>query len=139
VANIEPSRTYSTPWQIAVATILGGSIAGGFFARRNYLLFGAPKKAITISVISILVFIVAIALGVLMPPRVPRSGFALLIAGAYRWYAEVAFSSQIAVHQSEGWTRQTWWRTVWVSLAFLAGILVVGVLGLMLFDRDAST
>jgi hypothetical protein len=139
VDSTEASRTYSTPWQIGVATILGGSLAGGFFARQNHLLLGAPKKATTISVISILVFIVAIVLGVLLPPRVPRSGGALLIAGAYRWYAEIAFSSQIAAHQSEGWSRQTWWRIIWVSVAILAGVFAVGLVGLVLFDKDAST
>jgi uncharacterized membrane protein YfcA len=137
IAAAESPRRYYTPWQIAVATLIGGSLAGGFFASRNYLLFGARKKAAAIAVVSVLVLIVAIVVGSRMPRDVPRSGFAFLIIIAYRWYAEGAFASNIAARQSEGWTRQSWWQIAWISAAFLVGMLVVGFLVLMLFDKDA--
>jgi hypothetical protein len=138
IAAAESPQQYYTPWQIAVATLIGGSLAGGFFASRNYLLFGARKRAATITVVSVLVLIVAIVVGSLVPRHVPRSPFALLIIGAYRWYAEVAFASSIADRQSEGWTRQSWWQVVWISAALLVSMLVVAFLVLTLFDMDAN-
>jgi uncharacterized membrane protein YfcA len=136
IAAAESPRRYYTHWQIAVATLIGGSLAGGFFASRNYLLFGARKKAATIAVVSVLVLIVAIVVGSRIPPHVPRSGFALLIIGAYRWYAEGAFANSIADRKSQGWTRQSWWQVVWISAAFLVGMLVVAFLVLTLYDKD---
>jgi hypothetical protein len=135
IAAAERPRRYYTPWQIGVATIIGGPLAGGFFARRNYLEFGAPKKAAVIAGVSILVSIVAIFLGSRMPPQVPRSGFAIMIIIAYRWYAEGAFASSISVGRSEGWTQQAWWQVIWISAAFLVGMLLVLFLGLLLFNK----
>ena len=74
IAAAESPRRYYTHWQIAVATLIGGSLAGGFFASRNYLLFGARKKAATIAVVSVLVLIVAIIASSLMPRQVPGLG-----------------------------------------------------------------
>jgi hypothetical protein len=137
IATAESPRRYYTPWQIAVATIIGGPLAGGFFASLNYLLFGARKKAATIAVVSVLVCIVAMVVASLMPPHVPRSGFALLIIGAYRWYAEGAFAGNIAARKSEGWTHQSWWQLISISVAFLVGSMFVLFLGLLLFDKGA--
>jgi hypothetical protein len=135
IATAEGPRRYYTPWQISVATIIGGPLAGGFFARRNYLEFGAPKKAAAIAGVSILVSIVAIILGSLLPPHVPRSGFAFMIVIAYRWYAESAFAGNIAARKSEGWTHQSWWQVISISVAFLVGSMLVLFLGLLLFDK----
>ena len=136
IAAAESPRRYYTPWQITVAAVIGGSLAAGFFASLNYLRFGERKKAATVVVVSIVVLIVAIIAGSLTPRHVPRSGFALLIIGAYRWYAEGAFASKIAARQSEGWARQAWWQVVLISAAILVGMLVVGFLVLTLLDKD---
>lgn len=127
---------YYTPWQIAVATILGGSLAGGFLALRNHVLFGAPNKATIIAVVSVVVLIGTVIVGFMMPPHASRSGYAFLIAIGYRWYAESAFSAQIANRTAEGWARHSWWRTIGIAVAFLAGILLLLFLGIVIFDPD---
>ena len=133
----DESRHFYPPWQIAVAAIIGGPLAGGFLCRRNHLAFGASKKATIVVAVSVMVVVLAIVLGWLVPPRVPRSGFAFLIAAAYRWYAELAFAEAIALHRSEGWARQSWWQAIWVSIAFLVGTLLVMVLGLFIVSEHA--
>jgi hypothetical protein len=131
-------RRYYTPWQIAAATIIGGSLAGGFFARRNYILFGAPSKATIILVVSVVVMIGAIFVGFMLPPRTSRTGGALLIVIAYRWYAESAFSAEISNRRADGWTQQSWWQVIGISVAFLAGAFLLLLLGFLIFDRDSS-
>jgi uncharacterized membrane protein len=85
--------------------------------------------------LSVLVLVVAIVAGSLVPRHVPRSGFALLIIGAYRWYAEGAFASDIADRQSEGWARQSWWLVVFISAAIFVGMLAVAFLSYRCLTR----
>jgi hypothetical protein len=137
VASGSPQRYY-TPWQIAVATILGGSLAGGFLAFRNNVLFRAPRKATVIAVVSVIVFICAIIAGVMMPPHASRSGVAFLIAIGYRWYAESAYAAEISNRRAEGWVQHSWWRVVGIAVAFLVSMLVLLYLGIMIFEPDKS-
>ena len=132
-----PGRYY-TPWQITVATILAGPLAGGFLALRNHVLFGAPTKAIVVSVVSVVVLIGAIIAGVMMPPHASRSAGAFLITIGYRWYSESAFASQISNRRVEGWSRHSWWRAIGISVAFLAGMLLLLYLGMLIFYKDTS-
>jgi hypothetical protein len=143
--NVEPDvivsgapPRYYTPWQITIATILGGSLAGGFLARRNHILFGAPTKATVISVVSVVVLIGAIIAGFMMPPHASRSAGAFLVAMGYRWYAESAFGAQISNRKTEGWTRYSWWQVIVISVAFLAGTLLLLFLGIVIVDQVIS-
>ena len=129
-----PPRYY-TPWQITIATILGGSLAGGFLARRNHILFGAPTKAIVVSVVSVVVLIGAIVAGMMMPPNASRSAGAFLVAIGYRWYAESAFAAQISSRKAEGWGQHSWWQVIGISVAFLAGTLLLLFLGIVITDQ----
>jgi hypothetical protein len=130
-------RRYYTPWQIAVATILGGSLAGGFLALRNHILFGAPTQAAIVGVLSGVVAIGAIVAGVMMPPHVSRMACAFPIVIAYRWYAESAFGGQISNRKGEGWAQYSWWRVVGISVAFLAGVVLFGIVGILIFGSDS--
>jgi hypothetical protein len=132
-------RRYYTPWQIAVATILGGPVAGGFLALRNHILFGAPTKAIIVGVVSGVVAIGAIVAGVMMPPHVSRMACAFPIVIAYRWYAESAFGGQISNRKGEGWAQYSWRRVVGFSVAFLAGVVLLGTVGILIFGNDSSS
>jgi hypothetical protein len=127
------ARRYYTPWQITVATLLGGSLAGGVLARQNHILFGDSRKAIVILVVSIAVLICSIVAGITMPPHISRSVGAIVIASAYRWYAVAAFAGRIANAKAHGWQQHSWWRVIGISAAILAGILLVLVLGMSQF------
>lgn len=133
--SLGPFRYY-TPWQITVAPMVGGSLAGGFLAMRNHLRYGAPSKATVIIVVSVIVGIVAIIAGAIMPPHASRSAGAILIIIAYRWYAESAFAGQISNRKAEEWTRYSWWQVIGISVAFLVGMLVLLFLGIQIFDPD---
>jgi hypothetical protein len=122
------ARRYYTPWQICVATLIGGPLAGGFFASRDHVLFGAKQKATATLLVSLAVVVAAVVVGSRMRPDAGASGIAVVIAAAYRWYADIAFSSEIAKRRSGGWTRQSWWQVVGISFAFLVGLLLI-VLG----------
>jgi hypothetical protein len=136
VPVIGASGRYYTPWQITVATILGGSLAGGFLALRNHILFGAPTKATVTAAVSVVILIFAIIAGLMMPPHVSRSAGAFLIAIGYRWYAESAFGAQILNRRVEGWTQHSWWQVIGIAVAFLAGMLLLLFLGILIFEPD---
>jgi hypothetical protein len=128
---------YYTQWQITVGTLLGGSLAGGFLTLRNHLLFGDKRKAVVVVIASVVVLIGSILAGIMLPPHVSRSAGALLIAGAYRWYAEAAFASRISNAKTEGWKQYSWWRAIGISVAFSVGMVLALLLGILAFDREA--
>ena len=124
---------YYSPWQITVATLIGGPLAGGYLASRDHALFGAPTKGRTVLMVSCIAIIGLIYLGSILPDQTPRAPLALLVAAAYRWYATYAFAPGIAQRRSDGWIPYSWWRTVGLSLGFLLGsflLVAVAVFGL---------
>jgi hypothetical protein len=135
IVTSEPRRFY-TAWQITAATILGGSLAGGYLARSNYIAFGAPSKANIISVVSVVVAISALIAGLMMPPHMSRTAGALVIVIAYRWYAESAFSAQIASRKIDGWTGYSWWRVIGIAAAGFAVFFLLAFLYLLIFDPN---
>lgn len=122
-----PARSYYSPWQIAVATLIGGPLAGGYLASRDHALFGAPGKGRAILIVSCIAVVGLIYLGSVLPDQTPRSPVALLVAIAYRSYASYAFDPAIAQRRSEGWLQYSWWRTLALSLAFLLAIVLLAV------------
>ena len=125
---------YYTPWHICVATLIAGPLAGGFFASRDHVFFGAKQKATATLLVSLAVVVAAVAVGSRMRPDTGATVIAALISVAYRWYAEIAFSPEIAKRQRQGWTPQSWWRVLAISFAFLMGLLliVLGAIGISL-------
>jgi hypothetical protein len=119
------ARHYYTPWQICVATLIGGPLAGGFFASRNHGLFGAKQKATVTLVVSTAIVVVGAILGSQMPSNPIAAVVAAFIALSYRWYAIGAFTGEISKRQSEGWTPQSWWHVVGISFAFLLGLITI--------------
>jgi hypothetical protein len=130
-------RRYYTPWQITVATLVGGSLAGGYLALRNHIAFADKRNAVVILIVSVVVLVGSIAAGIMMPPHVSRSAGALLIAIAYRWYAEAAFASRIEIAKVGGWSQYSWWRVIGISVAILAGMLLMLLLGMLVIDHEA--
>jgi len=132
------AQRYYTPWQICVATLIGGPLAGGFFASRDHALFGAKHKATTTILVSASIVVAAVALGSRMQPNADASVIAVLIAVAYRWYAEIAFTPEISQRRAQGWNRQSWWQVIWISLAFLVGLLLIGIVALVISGNARS-
>ena len=124
---------YYSPWQITMATLIGGPLAGGYLASRDHAVFGAPGKGRRVLIVSCIAIIGLIYLGSILPDQTPRAPLALLVAAGYHWYATYAFASGIAQRRSDGWIPYSWSRTVGLSLAFLLGSLlmvVIAVFGL---------
>jgi hypothetical protein len=120
------ARRYYTPWQICVATLVGGPLAGGFFASRNHTLFGAKQKAPATLIVSTAIVVAEAILGSRMPANLALAAvIQALIAVAYRWYSVGAFTEEISKRQSAGWTPQSWWHVVGISFAFQLGLLVI--------------
>jgi hypothetical protein len=130
LSNSEVGHRYYTPWQICVATLIGGPLAGGFFASRDHALFGAKQKATATLLVSTAIVVAAVIIGSRMPSNPSQTVVAALIAVAYRWYAVGAFTQEISKRQSQGWTPQSWWQVVGISCAFLLGFLLIVLMAL---------
>jgi hypothetical protein len=126
------AQRYYTPWQICVATLIGGPLAGGFLTSRDHALFGASHKATATMLISTCIVVAAVALGSRMQPNAGETAIAALIAIGYRWYAHFAFTPEISLRQSRGWSRQSWWQVIWISLAFVLGLALIVIVALVI-------
>lgn len=105
--EIDGPQRYYTPWQIAVATLLGGPVAGGFLSFKDHVLFGNPRKANAALLINCAVFMALVVIGFLTSPKTSGAPLAGAVAGMYRWYARGAFGPEIARRSQEGWLRQS--------------------------------
>jgi hypothetical protein len=123
------AKCYYSSLQIGVATLIGGPLAGGYLASRDYALFGAPDKGRWTLVASAAAVVGLICIGSLLPKGAAQL-LPLLIPIAYRIYAQYAFDPTIAQRRAQGWLQFSWWRIVGISLAFLAAILLLAVVAL---------
>jgi hypothetical protein len=115
---------FYTPWQICVATLLGGPIAGGALVFRNHVLFGARDKAKLALGVSIAVVVAVTALGVAMPQAGRGlSGLSFVVAVVYRSYASKVFDSEITQRRDKNWTQQPWWHAIAAGVLMLAAVL----------------
>ena len=131
-----PAKYYSA-WQIAVAAVLGGPLAGGYFASRNHAFFGAQRKASITMIVSGLVLIAAIVIGFLLPEKESRTPGALLIALGYRWYASAAFDSKIAKQRAAGAVPHSWWGVIGISLGVLVAMFLCVFIGILLWGGSS--
>jgi hypothetical protein len=67
-----------------------------------------------------------------MQPNAGETAIAALIAVGYRWYAHFAFTPEISLRQSRGWSRQSWWQVIWISLAFVLGLALIVIVALVI-------
>jgi hypothetical protein len=131
-----PQKYYST-WQITVATVLGGPLAGGYFASRDHAFFGAQKKASITMIVSGLLLIAAIVAGFLLPEKESRTPGAFLIALGYRWYASAAFDSKIATQRAAGAVPHSWWGVIGISLGVLVAMFLCVFIGMLLWGGSS--
>ena len=117
------SQRYYSSTQIAVATLIGGPLAGGYLASRDHALFGHPEKGRIILIISCVAIIALLYLGSIVPPQASRTALPFIAVIAYRVYATYAFDPTIAQRKSEGWLQYPWWRAVGSRWPFLSPCL----------------
>lgn len=130
------AQRYYSSLQIGVATLIGGPLAGGYLASCDHTFFGAPARGRATLIVSCIVIVASLYVGSRLPDEATRSVLPLLVAIAYRIYATYAFDSTIAQRKSEGWLQFSWWRTVGISLVFVAALLALAVVAVLLF-RDS--
>jgi hypothetical protein len=133
---LDPSQSqrYYSSTQIAVATLIGGPLAGGYLASCDHALFGHPEKGRVILIISCVAIIGLLYLGSIVPPQASRTALPFIAVVAYRVYATYAFDPTIAQRKSEGWLQYSWWRAVGISLAVLIAMLVLMFIAVSLFN-----
>ncbi|MBS0580347.1 MAG: hypothetical protein JSR36_13920 [Proteobacteria bacterium] len=122
-----PGRYYS-PWQVLVATIIGGPMAGGFFIAGDYSAFGAAGRGRAALIVSCLVIVAGVLLqGNLTAQMDPEDAsiVAGLIAGLYGVFARAAFTAEIGRRRGAGWTQHDWARVIGISMGFLVATLLL--------------
>jgi hypothetical protein len=117
------SGHFYTMGQVALATLLGGPLAGGYLVASDHWLFGAANRAKLVLGVSFAVLAGALALGYLLAQNSGTLGFTIGIVVAYRVYAQTALGPSIDQFKSSGGTRYSWWRVIGLSL--LALVLTV--------------
>jgi hypothetical protein len=123
---------YCTPWQIGVAAILGGPLAGGYLASRNHALFGTQRKARTTLALSALLVCGLLYVSSLALPHASGTPIAAAVAGGYRWYAGATFDGEIAQRRAAGWLAHSWWRVMGISLLVLVAMLLAIYMALLI-------
>ncbi len=124
-------QRYYTPWQITVAAILGGPLAGGYLASRDHALFGSQGRARATLAVSALLLCGLLYVGHLLPPQASGTPIAVGVAFGYRWYAGVTFDGEIAQRRAAGWLAYSWWRVIGISLLVMAAMFLLVYLALL--------
>ena len=118
-------QRYYTPWQITVAAILGGPLAGGYLASRDHAAFGAQGRARATLAVSALLLCGLLYVGHRLPPGATGTPIAVGVAFGYRWYARVSFDGEIARRGAAGWVAYSWWHAIGISLVVMAAMFLL--------------
>jgi hypothetical protein len=137
-APLRTAPRYYTSLQIGVAALLGGPMAGGYFASQDHALFGLQKRATATLVVSAVVLVALLIVDFLLPEKASRTPVAFVAAYAYRWYAQAAFDSEISTRHSAGAVAYSWWRVIGISLAICLVTLLCILIGVLAW-RHLST
>ena len=128
-----PTSELYSPVQTAVAAMLGGPAAAGWFVSRNEKQFGRLRNARLWFWGGVVGLVALILLSLFLPPDFPRFALAAgYVAGFYvaaKQLYGVAVQQQRAMYRSTG----SWWTVVWVSFLFLmtSFVLIMAVLLLL--------
>lgn len=126
----QPPGRYYSPWQVLVATILGGPMAGGFFIAADYSAFGAAARGRAALAVSCLLIVAGVLLQSHFAPQLDPEAAPMvagLIAGLYGVYARAAFTAEIGRRRGAGWAQHDWARVIGISLAFLVAAVLIAL------------
>ena len=117
-------RLYSTK-QIGVAAFLGSPLAGAWLFAKNYSALrdrGGAHRALALGLLGTAALV---AIGAVLPGGSPSSFLPLVCAWLIQGLAKRAHGQAFARHIAAGGEQQSWWRTIGVTFAVLALLVVV--------------
>jgi hypothetical protein len=128
--STERPRLYSAQ-QVAVATFIGGPIAGCLLLGSNYGALGKPSQRLQVIVMGAVATAGVLALALVLPKNFPNSIVPVAYTIALRSFAKTV----------EGPTpptvRQSWWKAVGIGFASLIMLLVLFVGYFVLIGDDS--
>lgn len=121
------------------ATFLGGPLGGAILLAQNYKQFGSPQSARRAAVIGVVAACALVPLSMVVSERMPSFVLPLFYTIAFRLIAERLQGAELKSRIEAGAERQSWWRTVGITVFALLSttlLLLGGLLGIdLLFHR----
>ena len=118
---------------IAVATLFGTPIAGGWLMALNYRALGRAQTFLPTMALSVLATVALGALGALLPPQVPGAAFAAVQLIVMAKVARQAQGAGIDARIAAGLPMRSNWAAFGISLLVLAGVVGVFSLGVLAY------
>jgi hypothetical protein len=125
--------------QVALATFLGGPLAGGYVIAENFKAFNEPEKVRKTWIYATLTTIGLFSAAYFLPNRVPIPThlLPLIIAVAANFITKQTQGAKIDTHVNAGLPVYGWGRTIGIALVAVLITVAIFVLVLLLMDLTA--
>jgi hypothetical protein len=133
--NEAPSGSAYATKQIAVATFLGGPLAGCWLLALNYRLFKQSGNALFSIVGGMLATIAVLAVSLVLPPWLPKIVLPVAYSLAMRGLAQSLQGSSLDEHIRNGGRVGSWWIVVGISVLCIAIMFGLVFAALLLFPN----
>jgi hypothetical protein len=114
--------------QGVLATFLGGPLGGAIIIAQNYKQFGSPQSAKRAIVVGVLATCALVPIVLILPESTPNAVLPVAYSIAFRLLAERLQGAELKLRIEAGTERQSWWRTLGVSVvtALCTGLVLFG-------------
>jgi hypothetical protein len=120
--------------QGVLATFLGGPVGGAIIIAQNYKQFGSPQSAKRAIVVGVLATCALVPIVLILPESTPNAVLPIGYSIAYRFIAEHLQGAELKSRIEAGAERQSWWRSLGISVIALLCTAVVVFGGLLALD-----
>jgi 4-amino-4-deoxy-L-arabinose transferase-like glycosyltransferase len=137
--SFPPEYKLYTDRSIAIATFLGGPLAGGYLAADNFKQLGQTDKVRKTWALSIAVTLLIVAALILIPdnPKIPPYILPLLYTALAQVLVQKYQRGALLNHIEEGGQLYSIWRAVWISIVAALAIIALAFLIFYIADRLA--
>ena len=122
--------------QVVVGTLLGGPIAGSFFAAENVRHLGKPERAVGTFAWGFVAMVGLTVIGYFMPPQTSAMMLPAIYAGAYSQYIKHTQGSQLEAAFTGGTAKRPWWTVIGISLLCLFVVVLIFVAAAVAVERS---
>lgn len=127
----QPNRFY-IPQQVALASVLGGSIGGSVLMAANYRRLGQERKANITVLLGFVAVLPLVGLAMLLPSNLPLIWFSIVLAIVVRGVA-LATQGELLDHQLQnGGEPHSIWRAGGIGLAAGLAYFAIAVAGFII-------
>lgn len=134
--NQKPNYKLYTVKGVAIATLFGTPLAGGYLMARNYKLLGNKSYAKRAVFYSVLTIIASLLIGMLLPEQTPSVVVSVPVLIAMVQAMKYLQGPSLTVHQQNGGEFASCWKAFGISLLFMVAILALFVVGVMILDPE---